>query len=80
VKDRRYTRYKICFPKIVMNPDGTYDLDMKDQDVTMNVQGRDIPYHMALKRRLYPDYFKILEETVKRKEAEWKAKQGDANV
>ena len=77
-KDRRITRYKICFPTIIKNQDGSYDLDLKNQDVHTNVRGSDIPYYIALKRRMYPEYMKILEETVKRKTEEWqKKKEGD---
>ena len=74
-KDRRYTRYKICWPKIIQNNDGTYDLDLKDQEVQMNIYGRDIPYYIALKKRIYPEYMKILKETVAKKKAEWEAKR-----
>lgn len=77
-KDRRITRYKICFPTIIQNQDGSYDLDLKNQEIQANVHGRDIPYYIALKRRMYPEYMKILEETVKRKTEEWqKKKEGD---
>lgn len=74
-KDRRYTRYKIAFPKIVQKEDGSYDLDLKDCEVQYDVKGSNISYYMALKRRMYPEYMKILEDTVKRKEDEWKKKR-----
>lgn len=77
-KNRRTTRYKICWPKVIQNEDGSYDLDLKDQEVQTNVRGSDIPYYIALKRRMYPEYMKILEETVKRKKAEWEAKKHDS--
>lgn len=78
-KDRRTTRYKICWPKVIQNEDGSYDLDLKDQEVQTNVRGSDIPYYIALKRRMYPEYMKILEETVKRKTEQWEAKKHDSN-
>lgn len=78
-KDRRVTRYKICYPGLIQNKDGSYDLNLKDQEVEKNIRGRDIPYYIALKKRLYPEYMKILEETVKRKTAEWEAKKNASN-
>ena len=56
-KDRRYSRYKIAFPAIISNPDGTYDLDLKNQDVVMNIRGSDLSYYMAYRKRTYPEYF-----------------------
>lgn len=78
-KDRRVTRYKICWPKLIQKEDSSYDLDLKDQEVQNNIHGRDIPYYITLKKRLYPEYMKILEETVKRKTAEWEAKKNADN-
>lgn len=74
-KDHRTSRYKISWPTLIKKEDGTYDLDLKNQDVTLNVRGSDIPYYIALKRRTYPEYMKILEETVKRKTEEWETKR-----
>ena len=76
-KDRRYTRYKISWPTLIQKEDGTYDLDLKNVETQTNIHGRDIPYYIALKRRMYPEYMKILKETVKRKTEEWKRRKDE---
>ena len=70
-KDRRITRYKIAFPKLVVKQ-GIWDVDMKDCDEIKYIRGSDIKKAINDRFKNFPEYEEKLLAIIERKTNEYK--------
>ena len=73
-RDRRYSRYKIAFPGLVLKSDGSWDVDMKNPVVKSNIMGSDIRKAVNDHFKRFPGYKEKLVEVVERKTKAWEEK------
>lgn len=71
--DRRFSRYEIRFPKLILK-DGSWDVNMKDTEKKTNIRGCDIKNVIENHFKQFPEYKEKLSEIVERKNKEWRDK------